>query len=451
MYNTELLFEKFRHTIKEYEMLPAGAKALVGFSGGADSVALLHLLMRFLGRERLVAFHLNHMLRGAESERDEAFCRRFCKENGVRFVSRRVDIPSLGEGGTEEKARAVRYSLFEEMAKEEGCVAIALAHHADDNLETMLFHLARGAGLRGISGIPPKRALGDITVIRPLIDATRAEILGYLEKNALEYVTDSTNSDTEYTRNLIRHKMLPLLYQINPRAAENARNTAAVAARAAEHLKNEAESLLSAGERDAIETNTFASLSPSLRHEVLTLLYQNAGGTSLSAERERAVTRLVFEKKKGAKIELPENITAFIDGGKLVITGRNGGETTPCGGDLSQKEGICPLSEGVFVLFDPHFDDFEALKECEIVFRAEAKLKKECLATLRLRPRENGESYRFGGMTRSLKKLLSGADRRTKSRPLFADENGIVWHPNFPAADRARDEEGILVVYIETR
>ena len=212
------MLDTVKRTISDYMMLETGENVLVALSGGADSTALL-LSLRELGYP-VRAFHLNHCLRGAESDRDEAFCRRLCEKLGVELTVERVDIAAAaGDSAVEETARRIRYARLEHAAHG---AQIAVAHNADDNLETVLFHLVRGSGAKGVSGIPPVRG----AVIRPLLFAERREIEAFLRENGQDYVTDSSNLSDDYTRNRLRHSVLPVLRGINEQAAQAGQGTA---------------------------------------------------------------------------------------------------------------------------------------------------------------------------------------------------------------------------------
>ena len=182
---------KIQQTIAEYGMLKPGEPVLVALSGGADSVALL-LSLRELGYP-VRACHLHHGLRGGEADRDERFCRELCAQKGVRLSVRRVDAAAYAREtheSVETAARALRYAFFRETA---GGSKTATAHTADDNLETMLFHLARGTGLDGLAGIPPVRD----GIVRPLITCTREEVEAFLAARGQGFVTDSTNLERD--------------------------------------------------------------------------------------------------------------------------------------------------------------------------------------------------------------------------------------------------------------
>ena len=210
------MVEQVKQTIAAYDMLRSGEPVLVALSGGADSVALLHAL-RALGYP-VQAFHLNHCLRGAESDRDEAFCRALCVRLGVELTVERVDVAAAAReqgNGVEETARRMRYARLQDAAQG---MKIATAHTADDNLETVLFHLVRGTGPKGLAGIPPVRG----RIIRPMLRVERMQIEEYLASIGQDYVTDSTNADDAYTRNRIRHTVVPALREIQPSAAQAA-------------------------------------------------------------------------------------------------------------------------------------------------------------------------------------------------------------------------------------
>jgi len=190
-------------------------KYLVALSGGADSVALL---LKMLEEGKVgAAAHCNFHLRGAESDRDELFVRRLCEERGVRLFVRHFDTmaeASLAGESVEMAARRLRYAWFSELCAKERLDAVAVAHHRDDNAETILLNMVRGTGLRGLTGMKRERD----GVVRPLLKWSRQQILEYLKEKGQSYVTDSTNSDTRFHRNSVRHEILPLLKKINPQA-----------------------------------------------------------------------------------------------------------------------------------------------------------------------------------------------------------------------------------------
>ena len=442
------LAEKARRACEGYRFYKDGERTLVGFSGGADSVSLLHFLVELLGTERITAVHINHMLRGAEADRDEAFCRGFCAECGAELVVRRIDVAArCGDSGIEETARNIRYAVFREEAEKHGCTTVSLAHTASDNLETMLFHLCRGAGLDGISGIPPVRTFGEGRIVRPLIDCTRDDVLAYTKENSLAYVTDATNADTRYTRNFIRHEIVPRLKQVGATIEENARQTAVAAADAAAFIAEEAATFLAAhGDTTEVSVDALDALPAAVLYPVLNRMYQNAGGKTLARTQAEAVQRLVSARKKGHSVDLTGSITAKIDGNNLhfLVADTEEAEMLPFPVALTMGENKIGVHIRLYLNITP---PEELSAHCR--FQARTRVPASALPTLHARARQNGERCRSGGMTRPLKKLLCGADSHAKARPLICDENGILWLPGFCTADRAQDSKMIDLFYLE--
>ncbi len=203
-----IMTSKVAQTIKKYGLLSEGESVLVGLSGGADSVCLL-LCLKELG-VNISAFHVNHNLRGEESIRDKNFCIDLCNRLGIKIYTADIDVKAYCEKNhvsIEEGARELRYKELMSVKADK----IATAHNLNDCLETTIFNLARGTGLKGLCSIPPKRD----NIIRPLIECTREEIEAYLASKGQGFVTDSTNLEDEYTRNKIRHNVIPVLLGIN--------------------------------------------------------------------------------------------------------------------------------------------------------------------------------------------------------------------------------------------
>lgn len=204
-------------SVKKYNMLRMGDTVTVGLSGGADSCALLHFLLSLRQELRLTvaACHVNHQLRGEESDRDEQFVRELCDAYHIPLYVLKTDVEAEARKrkiGCEQCGRELRYAFFEQTAADISADRIATAHTASDNAETVLFNLTRGSGAAGMCGIPPVRD----RIIRPLIGVTREEVEQYCAIHGLSYVTDSTNLRSDYTRNKIRHQAVPVFREINP-------------------------------------------------------------------------------------------------------------------------------------------------------------------------------------------------------------------------------------------
>lgn len=207
------MLKKVENYIEKNNLLSSYAKVIVGVSGGADSVALLHVLKQ-LGYSCIVA-HCNFHLRGEESDNDEIFVREMANELHLDFEQIDFDTTDYARKckiSIEMAARELRYNWFEQVRKTHNASAIAVAHHADDNVETLLMNLTRGTGLKGLTGIPLQNGY----IIRPLLCCTRSDIVNYLIKYNLHHITDSTNAQNDFTRNKFRNQIIPLFEDINP-------------------------------------------------------------------------------------------------------------------------------------------------------------------------------------------------------------------------------------------
>lgn len=206
---------KVLETVRLYRMLQNGDRVIVALSGGSDSVTLLHCLKALEAELDITVYacHINHNLRGEDSDSDQAYVQRLCEitKTPLRVFSVDVSGTLQKHQSTEERARELRYEVFEQLSEELGA-KVATAHNACDNAETVLMNMLRGTGLKGLCGIPPVRDY----LIRPLISCSKEEILGYCKENELKYVTDMTNFSTAYTRNKLRLELMPKLLEINP-------------------------------------------------------------------------------------------------------------------------------------------------------------------------------------------------------------------------------------------
>lgn len=314
---------------------------LVALSGGADSVVLLHAL-HTLGYT-LSALHLNHNLRGSEAHADQQFCEQLCNQLHIALhvVSEDVaDYATTHKLSIEQAGRTLRYQALENHRTAIGATAIATGHHADDTAETLLLNLIRGTGLAGLTGIPPMRR----SIIRPLIDCTRADIEAYTRRHQLHYQTDSTNHDTLYTRNKIRHELLPLLQQINPKINQTLKQTADLLSADHAYLEHVAqETWLYATAHDwhtptdslTLNVESFKYADPSIRARVLRQAVMlvagkglGTGTTELTHAHIDSLTALLH-KQSGKAVHLPSNITATKSYETVIFSQKKGVTTTP--------------------------------------------------------------------------------------------------------------------------
>lgn len=289
-------------------------------SGGVDSMCLLDTVLRWAAERdaRVLAAHFNHQLRGAAADRDETFVREYCAARGVPFFAGRGETAALAarDGlSVEEAARRLRYAFLEETARREGAVVLT-AHHADDNAETMLLNLCRGTGSAGL-GIPPVRG----NVYRPFLALTRRELEEYAAARGLPHVEDETNGTDAAARNLLRHRVLPVLREINPRAAENMARAAGLLAADSAALDAAALALADTAwagpEGLRLDWTALRAAPESVRGRAVRMLMERLCGRrrDLSAVHIRAA----LELKPGASCALPYGMTAKNGGGALEL------------------------------------------------------------------------------------------------------------------------------------
>lgn len=309
-----MMQDKVLRFCREQGLFPPGSEVVCAVSGGADSMALLRCMLSL--RETLSisvrAAHFNHLLRGAESEADEAFVRDFCREADVPLAVGRGDAAAEAARrrcSLETAARALRYSF---LLRQEG--TIATAHTADDNLETVLLNLVRGSGLRGLAGIPVRRG----RIVRPLLSVTREEILAYLEGTA--WREDSSNALDGCRRNRIRHQVIPLLREENPSLSETVLRTSLLLRGEEALLDSEAEEAMRRARRGAgLDCAVLLSLPEALaRRVILRLLREHGADGALHTE---AVLRLLRSPEPSGKTGLPGGLTAVKAGGLFRIEG----------------------------------------------------------------------------------------------------------------------------------
>ncbi len=312
--------KKVLTTIKKFQMLDEGDRVLVGFSGGPDSMALLHILneMKSLLNIKVYALHINHGLRPKAADEDEKFALQTCKKRQIPIKSIKVDVKDFAKKSKmsiEESARVLRYEQLSKQAKRLRCNKIAIGHNANDNVETVILNLVRGTGLAGLSGIPPKRD----NIIRPLVEIDRKEIINYLKQQKLKHCSDLTNTELGYRRNYIRYKIMPLLLDINPnlintilRTSEIIRdknnNVIKMAAQAKKNVVLEAPK-----GRIVLDIKKLLSYNLLIRREIIKTMLPGLGFEQIGA-----ILALV-NRPSGKKLELTKDYIAWKAYNKLIL------------------------------------------------------------------------------------------------------------------------------------
>lgn len=419
---------------REYDM--SFNKVLVGFSGGADSVTLIDILSKMFG-ERIAAMHINHMLRGAEADADEEFCKRFCNDRKIEFYAKRVNVMAeCGGSAFEETARNMRYEALISKAKEIGADAIALAHTQSDNAETLIFNICRGCGISGL-GIPPVRNADGVRIIRPLIFAKRSDIISYTNENGLEFVTDKTNFDKKYSRNFIRGDIIPSLEHVNAEAVQNLSGLSERARADEDFIDGYAEEIFNNGD---MSLKKLVSLHRAVLTRVLMKATAHFEKTPSSANID-AVISLINDGENGDKTELPGSMLALIADKKLYFLKKSEYESITSLPDITGRS----LEDiGFYIGQRPQEDDGYRIYS--------AYVTKSDIGKIYADVRRGSDSYRFGKMTRELKKLKSSVpfDARIR-RPVLKIGDDIIWYPSFPICDKysETEEEKTKIYYKE--
>ena len=446
-------------------MLPETGVVLACVSGGADSMCMLDALLH-ISRERgfsVSAAHFNHRLRGEESDRDENFVREQCAAVSVPFFHSGGNVRELAakEGlNLEAAARDLRYRFFYATASSIGAARIATAHTADDNAETMLMNLARGAGAAGLSGIPPVRGI----VIRPMLCVTRDEVMRYVNMRGISYVQDSTNGLDVFTRNRIRHSVIPVLKEVNPRLTDAASAAAALSRADDEYLSQLADGFIAEHcPRPALlarEVNVGELLK--LPYAISGRVIRKLHGSSLS---HRHVTTILESCRKDGppvRLSLPGS-TVYVEYGRVVFCQKPAAEgfqpvCLSCGDsaeipELNLRITCKPVEYSVFseeTTASFRYEDDRIYK----TFTSFLFKSVDICGKMTVRSRREGDAIRLSGrgVTKTLKKLFIELRIPARERtliPVVADEAGVLAIYGLGAGDRAAPQPGEQAVRID--
>ena len=437
------IYESILHTVeaeKMANMIDRGV--LVGFSGGADSVLLLCFLHEYKQRTSksfpLIAAHVNHGIRGEEAKRDELFSMGFCHDLGIEAKSVFIDVPTLSTAsgmGIEEAARSARYSFFNDLISGRDDVStIAVAHNATDNAETVLMNILRGSGLSGAAGIKPVRE----NIIRPLIKVAKRDIVSLLESNGIPFVTDSTNDSTDYSRNYVRTKIIPLFARLSndPEASftkltENLRQDL-------DYINKQAYLFIEKHGADKINSQELGELHPAVFARVISILAFEFCGEYPEEKHINALKNLL--SSPNFRFSLP---------GKCDFVCQRGICTFISKEDKNNFDGqIFSLTKGENKIYGTNLTVYIGQMDISSSnvynFSIQAHVSSDIINDgLFLRFKADGDAYKYHGITHKLKKVFNDRNIPSYERdliPVICDSQGIVVVPGMSERDGARSE-----------
>ncbi len=442
------IFEIAMKTVKRLDMMPYIKEGVVvGFSGGADSVMLL-LFLNYLKSNHnfpLCAIHVNHGIRGDEAERDMNFSRDFAQSLGVPFHSEICDVPKLAKEakvGTEEMARNVRYGVFSKFITQNRDLykTVATAHNSTDNAETVIFNMTRGSGTAGIKGISPIRD----NVIRPLIEIPKDIITKALDSAGVPYVTDSTNASVEYTRNFVRHEILPRLRKINPSFEDAITRLSGTIRHDNDYISGISETFLKENLKEGkIELSALSRLHQAVLSRVVKIWLQATSSVSPESIHINEISSHVREND-AFDIDVPGGMRFCCDGRHCFIKKKTEQSEKTDTLRVPLKQGMTFIPElDIAVLISR--DKNEVFSSNVYNFSIQQNLGSDIIEKdLFLKTRESGDSYRVRGMTKRLKKLFNDKKIPGSERgrvPIICDSLGIIWVPGFSVRDGCNDDK----------
>ena len=441
------LYLDIEKTVESFEMqkkIESGV--LVGLSGGADSVMLLCFLLEYRRRHGLnfpiLAVHINHCIRGEEADRDEEFSRSLCQALSVEFKAERIDVPSHAKRfnlGIEEAARDVRYYAFRRIISGRNDInTIAVAHNMSDSAETVIFNILRGSGARGASGIQPVRD----NIIRPMIGVSKGDIVSALNCAGIPFVTDSTNHSEDYTRNYIRKTLIPSFERING-------DPERMICRFADNMRSDDDFIRSCAEE-------FLESHSEIRNSDLLSLHSSVYVRVLAIMASRVSASVSYRIAADVRDNLTkDNFSYSLIGATFVCergvcrVSRNVGDSVDyC---FAIKEGVndlSPLNAQLVLSNEKIKKTYSNVYKISI----QASLSSAIInGSLYLRPKKDGDTVYYGGMTHKLKKLFSDKKIPPSKRrliPILCDNSGVVWVPGFGVRDDGVSNENKKNIFV---
>ena len=420
------MLNKLTKFIREQALVQPGDTVVCALSGGPDSIAMTFAfyLLKDKLEINLEAAHVNHLFRGEEGYRDEQAARDFCERYDIPLHVGRVEVKP-GKKGLEAAARDARYAYLKTLPGK-----IATAHTADDNAETVLLHLVRGTGLKGLGGIAPDNG----KVIRPLLSCTRQDVLDFLDEWCLRYITDSSNNEDLFLRNRIRHHVMPFLREENPKIGENL-------SRMALRLRGDEDYLASQAEFQALpEVEALKAMHPAVRSRCLEKFLKDSGVKEPEEAHIAQAEALVFSHKPSAWADFPGGVRIGRNYGMLTVLEKDAKlvqTVLPCPGEveLPGLRVVCQKAEGS--INTP--DTFTVVPQGQMVLRC----------------RESGDRIRLPGGSKSLKKLFIDKKIPAAERdrvPVLCDGAGVLGVYSIGVnLDRAGEGDSAVTVCFEKR
>jgi tRNA(Ile)-lysidine synthase len=467
VFRGSLMPDRLEETVADFlhrQGLFAGAGGiLLAVSGGADSVALLYVLTTLKARGRLepnlVCAHINHQLRGPASDADEQFVVERAHQLGVPVVARTVDVRAHAQAhklSLETAARQLRLANLAEIARGHGCTWVSTGHQKNDNAETVIHRLVRGTGFHGLAGIRPMRSFGDLRLASPLLCVTRSEIVQYLHRHDLRWREDQTNADLAYTRNYIRHKLLPLLQQeAQGCLVEELSDLAAAAARLHDRVERETEEawtrlVQSTANEIIIDASGLARLPEPVAVELVrqALVRLAVGESDLTQTHYANILQVARKSVRGKRVALPHGFLARRESNQIIISA----------GQPARRVGLAPPPAAPTPLAVPGETQFAGHTiETRILHAARIAGDKgpfveyldldQATPPLVVRPRRPGDRFQPLGMPAEKKvgKFLTTAKVPQELRDqilIFADREKIVWVCPVRLSERVKITEG---------
>lgn len=422
--------------------LKKNTPVLLALSGGADSSALLHLLHKDAKQNGFTvhAAHFNHHIRGEEAERDEQFCENLCAQLYIPFHLGEADVPALAKAhgnSIEAEAREQRYSFFENIMRENDIPILVTAHHAEDQVETVLLHILRGSGIKGICGISACREFSNgLYLVRPLLNAEKNDILEYCSENNIDFVTDSTNYDIQYTRNALRHEIIPRLRSLQPNLCGVFDRLSKSAYETNDFLHSSAIEFIEKNCQNGIPLDKFNESHRVLRAHTLSLLFEEFCGATLERVHVDSLIELCKKAEPHSSISLPQQVKAQIEDEKLVFLNNN---TNPTPRELQLIpfcEGIIDTQNGYIIKIEKNpikktqKNPFCLDVQCDLID-----------ANAHFRSRREGDVIFAGNMNKKAKKLISEKKIPLEIRnvlPILVSKNEILWIPSVAVCDKVK-------------